>query len=59
MRPESFHVQPDPKKPLFVQPRPEKLIRRALCEYFIVGKTSDGRQIETRLSSATFKMEGI
>jgi hypothetical protein len=59
MRPEPFFVQPDPEKPFFVQPRAEKLIRRGPCEYFIVGKTPDGRQINTRLTSVTFKTEGI
>ena len=56
---DAFSYQPDPKKPFFVQPKAEKLIRRGPCEYFIVGRTPDGRRIETRLSSVTFRMEGL
>jgi hypothetical protein len=59
MRSEPFFVEPDPERPFFVQPKGEKLVRRRPCEYFIIGRTPDGRPIEIRLTPFTFTMEGL
>ena len=52
--PGPFFYQPDPGKLLFVQPKGEKLVRRGRSEFFLVGKTPDGRQVETRLTAGRF-----
>ena len=59
MHPGPFFYQPDPEKPFFVQSKAERLVHRGPCDYFLVGKTPDGREVEARLTSVTFKMEGI
>jgi hypothetical protein len=59
MHPGPFFYQPDPQKPFFVQSKAERLVRRGPGEYFLAGKTPDGVEVEARLTSATFKMEGI
>lgn len=59
MNPGSFFVQPDPEKPFFVQPKAVKLVRRGPRAYFLVAKKPDGREVEARLTSVTFKMDGI
>ena len=59
MHPGPFFVQPDPEKPFFVPAKAEKLVRRGPCEYFLVGKKPDGREVEVRLTSVRFRIEGI
>jgi hypothetical protein len=54
-----WFFQPDPEKPLFVVARAEKLVRRGPREYFMVGRKPDGREVELRLTSGTFHMEGF
>ncbi len=51
-----FFFQPDPEKPLFVPAKAEKLVRRGPCEYFMIGRKPDGREVEVRLTSVSFKM---
>ena len=58
MRLGPFFFQPNPEKPFSVAAKAEKLVRRGPCEYFIVGKKPDGREVEARLTAATFKVEG-
>jgi hypothetical protein len=57
--PGPFFFQPNPEKCLFVPARAEKLVRRGPGEYSLIGRKPDGRQVEARLTAATFKMEGI
>lgn len=59
VRPGPFFYQPNPEKPFFVAAKAEKLVRRGPCEYFMVGRKPDGREVEVRLRSVTFNMEGI
>lgn len=51
--------QPDPEKPFFVAAKAEKLVRRSPREYFMVGRRPDGRQVEIRLTSGSFHVEGF
>jgi hypothetical protein len=59
VRPVPFFFQPNPEKPFFVPARAEKLVRRDPRQYFMVGRKPDGREVEVRLTSGTFKTEGI
>jgi hypothetical protein len=59
VRPSPFFFQPNPQKPFFVSAKAEKLVRRSPREYFMVGRKPDGSEVEARLTSGTFKMEGI
>jgi hypothetical protein len=52
-------VDPHPEKPIFVQPKVEKLVRRGPRDYFIIGKKPDGSPVEIRLSAVSFQMEGL
>jgi hypothetical protein len=59
-KPEPFLYQPDPETEYYVQAKGERLERRGPGEFFIVGKTHDGRDAESRLGgSVTFEMRGI
>jgi hypothetical protein len=52
--------QPDPRKPVYVPAKAERLVRRSPGEYFIVGKKPDGSPVEVRLSAgASFHTEGF
>ncbi|MCA1709964.1 MAG: hypothetical protein LC808_44445 [Actinobacteria bacterium] len=59
VRPGPFFYQPDPEKPFFVPAKAEKLVRRGPCEYFMVGRKPDGREVDVRLTPVAFKMESI
>jgi hypothetical protein len=52
-------MHPHPKKPIFVQPKAEKLVRRGPRKYFIVGKKPDGSSVEIRLAAGSFHMDGL
>jgi hypothetical protein len=52
-------MHPHPEKPIFVQPKSEKLVRRGPRKYFIVGKKPDGSPVEIRLTAGSFHMEGL
>ena len=52
--PGPFFYQPDPEKPFFVPAKAEKLVSRGPREYFLVGRTPDGNEVEARLTSVTF-----
>jgi hypothetical protein len=54
-----WFFQPDPEKPVFVAAKAEKLVRRGAREYFMVGRKPDGREVEIRLTSGSFHMEGF
>jgi hypothetical protein len=54
-----WFFQPDPEKPIFVPAKAEKLVRRSPREYFMVGRKPDGREVEVRLTSGSFHMEGF
>ena len=56
MDPGPFFVQPDAERAFWVQPKMEKLVRRGPREYFLVARTPDGHEVETRLTSATISM---
>ena len=57
--PSPFLYQPDPDKPSWIQAKGNRLERRAPGEYFIVGRTHDGRTAEARVVPMTFTMRGI
>jgi hypothetical protein len=46
-------VDPHPEKPIFVQPKVEKLVRRGPRDYVIIGKKSDRSPVEIRLSAVS------
>ena len=50
-----FFYQPDRDKLLFVQAKPEKLVRRGPRAFFLVGSKPDGERVEVRLTSARFE----
>jgi hypothetical protein len=52
-----FFYQLDPKRQFFVPAKPEKLVRRGPCEYFLVGTKPDGERVEACLTSVTFRMD--
>lgn len=54
-----WFFQPDPEKPIFVPAKAEKLVRRSPREYFMVGRKPDGREVEVRLTSGSFHLEGF
>ena len=57
--PGPFFFQPNPEKPFFVAAKAERLVRRGPCEYFLVGRKSDGREVEARLTSVALRTEGL
>ena len=57
--PSPWFFQPDPRKPFFVPAKAEKLVRRSLREYLMVGKKPDGSAVEIRLTAGSFHMEGF
>jgi hypothetical protein len=59
LRRNPWFFQPDPEKPVFAAARAEKLVRRGAREYFMVGRRPDGREVEVRLTSGSFHMEGF
>jgi hypothetical protein len=54
--PGPFFYQPDPKRPLYVPAKAEKVVQRGAGEYYIVGRMPDGREVEARLTAGTFRM---
>ena len=54
--PGPFFVRPDAEKAFWVQPKIERLVRRGPREYFLVARAPDGREVATRLTSATISM---
>jgi hypothetical protein len=59
LRRNAWFFQPDPEKPIFVPAKAEKLVRRGAREYFMVGRKPDGREVEIRLTSGSFHMDGF
>jgi hypothetical protein len=47
--PEPFMYQPDPSKNHWVQAKGLRMERRGPCDWFIVGKTHDGRDAESQI----------
>jgi hypothetical protein len=50
--PGPFFYRPDPEKQFFVPAKPEKLVRRGPCNYFLVGMKPGGERVEVQLTSA-------
>jgi hypothetical protein len=54
--PGPFFYQPDPEKLFFVAAKPERLVRRGPCEYFLVGTMPDGQRVEAQLGSGSLQI---
>jgi hypothetical protein len=59
-KPESFLYRPDAEREYYVQAKGLRIERRGPREFFIVGKTHDGRDAECQLGrSVTFEIRGL